>query len=60
MVTGIFRSATRPVRLATTGRAVDRRRGRRSLMQHSSAGMTWTEGAAALFTLGILMFFLFM
>jgi hypothetical protein len=25
-------------------------------MQHSSAGMTWTEGAAALCTLGILMF----
>jgi hypothetical protein len=27
-------------------------------MQHSSAGMTWAEGAAALFTLGILMFLL--
>jgi hypothetical protein len=29
-------------------------------MQHSSAGMTWTEGAAALCTLGILMFLLLM
>jgi len=27
-------------------------------MQHSSAGMTWTEGAAALLTLGLLMCFL--
>lgn len=27
-------------------------------MQHSSAGMTWSEGAAALFTLSIFMFLL--
>jgi hypothetical protein len=29
-------------------------------MQHSSAGMTWSEGAVALFTLSILMFLLLM
>ena len=45
MVMDIFRSATTDVAAGA--------RERRSLMQHLSGPMTWSEGVAALLTLGI-------